>query len=228
MEAILTAQHITKLYGKGEAQIRALDDVNISIQQGQFASIIGQSGSGKTTLLKVLSGLLAPSSGSVIACGQELTTLNEQRLTAFRRTNIGFVFQKYALLPEMTNEENIYLPLKLDGKTVNHSYFEEVFSRLDIEKILKKYPTDCSGGEQQRVAIARAFANRPSIIFADEPTGNLDCERGENVVTLFLMMQRALNTTVIMVTHNLFLANHGDRIFTICDGRITSDKVVDI
>jgi len=228
MEPILRCSGVTKTYGHGTGQSTALKDVSLEIMPGQFNAVIGQSGSGKTTLLKILSGILTPDSGEVTIHSRCLTDMSQERRAVFRRKNIGFVFQKYALLPELTNEENIYLPLKLDKSSADRAYLNDIISSLDIARILNKFPTDCSGGEQQRVAIARAFANKPSIIFADEPTGNLDCEHGDNVVTLFLMMQRNLNTTVLMATHNLSLANRSDRVITLRDGSLIEDKAVDL
>ena len=226
MGNILFAKHVTKTFGTGGSKTVALNDVSLSFQQGAFISIIGQSGSGKTTLLRVLSGLTAPTKGEVFFMGADISKYNDAQAAEHRRKHIGFVFQSHYLLPELTNEENIRLPLKLDKQIVPEEYLERIFSILGIADLLKKYPEECSGGEQQKVAIARAFANQPEIVFADEPTGNLDLESGENVISLFLTMQKFLNTTVIMVTHNLSLANRAERIITICNGRAVDDKAV--
>ena len=181
---ILQVEHIKKYYGSGESLTKALDDVSLSLEEGEFTAIVGTSGSGKSTLLNMMGGLDTPSSGSVKVRGKELSTMNEEQLTVFRRRNIGFIFQNYNLIPMLNVYENIVLPVELDGDNVDKEYCQEVIRMLKLEEKLKNMPNNLSGGQQQRVAIARALASKPAIILADEPTGNLDSKTSGDVLGL--------------------------------------------
>ena len=218
--SILSAAHLTKLYGDEPNIVKALDDVSISIEQGEFVAIIGTSGSGKSTLLNMLGGLDRPTSGSVRVDKSELGKLTDEDLTVFRRRCIGFIFQNYNLVPILNVYENIIMPLQLDGRKPDQAFIREVIALLGLEKKLYNMPNTLSGGQQQRVAIARALASKPAIILADEPTGNLDSRTGAEVIELLKETGRKFHQTIVMITHNPEIAEQADRCVRIEDGRI--------
>lgn len=217
---ILNASHLKKYYGKDESLVKALDDVNVSIEDGQFVAIIGTSGSGKSTLLNMLGGLDVPTSGGVAVENKSLEKLSEEELTVFRRKRIGFIFQNYNLIPYLTAYENIVLPVRLDGKKEDKKFLEEIVRFLELEGKLSHYPSHLSGGQQQRVAIARALISKPAIILADEPTGNLDSSTSDKVIDLLKTTSEKFNQTIVMITHNPEIAEKADRRIRIEDGRI--------
>lgn len=217
---ILTTTHLTKQYGKEPNIVKALDDVNITVEQGEFVAVIGTSGSGKTTLLNMLGGLDRPSAGSVKVDKFELGKLSDEDLTVFRRRHIGFIFQNYNLVPVFTAWENIIFPISLDGRKPDQKFIEQIVHMLGLEKKLDNLPSHLSGGQQQRVAIARALAAKPSIILADEPTGNLDSATGDDVIGLLKQTSEQFHQTIVMITHNPDIAGRADRIIRIEDGRI--------
>ncbi|HIR53463.1 MAG TPA: ABC transporter ATP-binding protein [Candidatus Onthovicinus excrementipullorum] len=217
---ILNATHLKKYYGKDESLVKALDDVSLSIEGGQFVAIIGTSGSGKSTLLNMLGGLDTPTSGSVRVEDQNLESLTDEQLTVFRRKRIGFIFQNYNLIPYLTAYENIVLPVRLDGKKEDEAFLREIVSFLELDGKLKNYPSHLSGGQQQRVAIARALVSKPAIILADEPTGNLDSRTSDKVVDLLKMTSEKFHQTIVMITHNPEIAEKADRRIRIEDGKI--------
>ena len=220
---ILQCNHLTKEYISGENVVKAVDDVTMSFSQGEFCAIIGPSGSGKSTFLHLLSSLENPTSGEVIYGDQPLSQYSDNQLSILRRRRFGFVFQAYNLVDELTGYENILLPIMLDHKKTDEAYLNQVIDILGIRDRLGHLPTAMSGGQKQRVAIARALANRPSILFADEPTGNLDGKSGREVLSLLKMVSRKLGVTLILVTHDLNVAEQADRILTLEDGKIVSD-----
>ena len=220
--SILQTTHLTKQYGKEPNIVRALDDVNISIEQGEFVSVVGTSGSGKSTLLNMLGGLDRPSGGSVKVDNYELGKLSDEDLTIFRRRCIGFIFQNYNLVPVLNVYENIIMPIQLDGKKPDEIFIREVTTLLELEKKLYNMPNTLSGGQQQRVSIARALASKPAIILADEPTGNLDSKTSEDVMALLKMTSKKFDQTIILITHNNEIAALADRRITIKDGKITA------
>ncbi len=220
MMSILSAAHLTKLYGDEPNIVKALDDVSISIEQGEFVAIIGTSGSGKSTLLNMLGGLDRPTSGSVRVDKSELGKLTDEDLTVFRRRCIGFIFQNYNLVPILNVYENIIMPLQLDGRKPDQAFIREVIALLGLEKKLYNMPNTLSGGQQQRVAIARALASKPAIILADEPTGNLDSRTSAEVIELLKETGRKFHQTIVMITHNPEIAEQADRCVRIEDGRI--------
>ena len=217
---VLKAVNLTKIYGKGENQVRALDGVSLSVEQGQFAAVVGTSGSGKSTLLHMLGGLDRPTGGTVTVDGRELSALKDEELTIFRRRKIGFVFQNYNLVPVLNVYENIVLPIQLDGNAPDKAYVERIIETLGLEAKLQNLPNNLSGGQQQRVAIARALAAKPAIILADEPTGNLDSATSLDVMGLLKVTAQKFSQTIVMITHNEELAQMADRIIRIEDGRI--------
>ena len=217
---ILRTVDLKKYYGTGENQVKALDGVNLSVEEGEFLAVVGTSGSGKSTLLHMLGGLDYATSGSVFVSGKEIFKLNESELTIFRRRNIGFVFQNYNLVPVLSVWENIILPISLDGRKPDKKFIMEVVKLLGLEKKLDSLPNNLSGGQQQRAAIARALASKPSIILADEPTGNLDSKTSDDVIGLLKMTSREFHQTIVMITHNPEIAQMADRIIRIEDGRI--------
>lgn len=219
--SILRTTHLTKQYGQGSNMVKALDDVNISIEAGEFVAIIGTSGSGKSTLLNMLGGLDRPSSGSVNVDKFELGKLSDEDLTIFRRQRIGFIFQNYNLVPVLNVYENIIMPIQLDGKEPDEPFIQEIVSLLGIEKKLFQMPNTLSGGQQQRVSIARALASKPAIILADEPTGNLDSKTSDEVIRLLKLTSRKFHQTTVMITHNPVIAASADRCIHIEDGRVT-------
>lgn len=225
---ILATTYLSKVYGEGEARVQALKDTDIKIKQGEFVAIIGPSGSGKSTLLHLLAGLDRPTSGYVYINGQNIYEMKEKELALFRRRSIGFVFQFFNLLPIMSLEENVILPIVLDGQKVDWSYIDELLDTLGIRERRKHYPGNMSGGQQQRAAIARALATKPSIIFADEPTGNLDSKSSKEVLALLTKSIKKYNQTLVMITHDPKVAEYADRVLTIEDGVIISDKMNNI
>ena len=222
--AILTASQLKKYYGKDESLVKALDDVNVSIEDGQFAAVIGTSGSGKSTLLNMLGGLDVPTSGSVQIEGNKLEEMSEEQLTVFRRKRIGFIFQNYNLIPYLTAYENIVLPVRLDGKKEDKKFLKEIVNFLELDGKLSNYPSHLSGGQQQRVAIARALITKPALLLCDEPTGNLDSRTSDKVIDLLKMTSEKFHQTIVMITHNPEIAQKADRRIRIEDGRIQSDE----
>ena len=218
--AILETKDLRKTYGSGEAEVRALDGVDLSINSGEFVAIVGSSGSGKSTLLHMLGGLDRPTSGTVTVDGRELSTLKDEELTIFRRRKIGFVFQSYNLVPVLSVWENIVLPVELDGGKIDKAYIDQIIRTLGLENKLSNLPNTLSGGQQQRVAIARALATKPAIVLADEPTGNLDSRTSQDVMGLLKITSERFSQTIVMITHNEELAQLADRIIRIEDGRI--------
>ena len=222
MESILKASGLKKYYGSGDAQVRALDGVDLEIEGGKFTAIIGTSGSGKSTLLNMLGGLDVPTEGSVRIGGTELAGLDREQAAVFRRKQIGFVFQNYNLIPVLTVWENIVFPLSLDRQKPDRAFIMEVAKLLGLEEKLDSLPGCLSGGQQQRAAIARALASKPAIILADEPTGNLDSKTSDDVMGLLQMSSREFHQTIVMITHNPEIAQMADRIVRIEDGRIVA------
>ena len=217
---ILQTMDLRKYYGTEPNIVKALNGVTLSIEQGEFAAIVGTSGSGKSTLLHIMGGLDNPTSGSVNVHGNELSKMNDNELTIFRRRNIGFVFQNYNLVPILNVYENIVLPLQLDGEKVDELFLNEIINLLALEDKLSSMPNNLSGGQQQRVAIARALVSKPAIVLADEPTGNLDSKTSANVLELLNSTSRKFNQTLIIITHNNEIAKFADRIIHIEDGTI--------
>ena len=219
---ILETRDLKKYYGSGDTQVKALDGVDLSIQQGEFVAIVGTSGSGKSTLLHMLGGLDRPTSGTVTVDGKDIFALKDEALTIFRRRKVGFVFQSYNLVPVLSVWENIVLPVELDGRNVDEAYVEEVIATLGLDKKLQNLPGQLSGGQQQRVAIARALATKPAILLADEPTGNLDSRTSQDVLGLMKVTGQKFAQTMVMITHNEEIAQMADRIVRIEDGRIVT------
>ncbi|MCI8967718.1 MAG: ABC transporter ATP-binding protein [Lachnospiraceae bacterium] len=217
---IVTVHQLKKYFGKGEAQVKALDGIDLSIEKGKFTAIIGASGSGKTTLLNMIGGLDTPDEGEVIVDGVNLAGLKEKELAVFRRRKAGFVYQNFNLVPTLTVKENILFPLSLAGSTPDQRFFADVMRQLRLEDRLNAYPHELSGGGQQRAAIARALIARPAILLADEPTGNLDVKSGQNVLGLLKLSVETYHQTLIMITHNLEIAQMADRVLRIEDGRL--------
>ncbi len=217
---IVTVHGLKKYFGKGEAQVKALDGIDLSIGKGRFTAIIGASGSGKTTFLNMIGGLDTPDEGEVIVDGVNLSGLKERELAVFRRGKVGFVYQNFNLVPTLTVKENILFPLSLAGSTPDRRFFGEVVGQLFLEDRLNAYPHQLSGGGQQRVAIARALLGKPAILLADEPTGNLDVKSGQNVLGLLKMSVETYRQTLIMITHNLEIAQMADRVLRMEDGRL--------
>ena len=217
---ILEVQNLCKTYGKGEAQVRALDHVSFSVGKGEFIAIVGESGSGKSTLLNVVGALDNPTSGRVLIDGKDIFSMPEKKLTVFRRQNIGFIFQSFNLIPELNVEQNITFPLLLDYQKPDQKYVEELLEILGLKERRKHLPSQLSGGQQQRVAIGRALAARPAIIMADEPTGNLDSRNSQEVITLLKSMSAKYRQTILMITHNENHADATDRVLRMTDGRL--------
>ena len=217
---ILETRDLRKVYGAGDAEVRALDGVNLTVDKGEFVAVVGTSGSGKSTLLHMLGGLDRPTSGAVTVDGRELSALKDEALTIFRRRKIGFVFQNYNLVPVLNVYENIVLPIQLDGGRPDQAYVDRIVETLGLESKLQNLPNNLSGGQQQRVAIARALAAKPAIILADEPTGNLDSATSQDVMGLLKVTGEKFGQTIVMITHNEEIAQMADRIVRIEDGRI--------
>ena len=218
----VTIRHVKKYYGSGNSQVKALDGVDLSVAQGEFVAIVGASGSGKTTLLNMMGALDVPTEGEVIVDGVNLGGLREEQRAVFRRKKVGFIFQNYNLVPTLTVEENILFPLDLDGSAPDFKFLEEMTELLGLRDKLQVYPGALSGGQQQRAAIARALMAKPAIVLADEPTGNLDSQNGQNVAGLLKMTAQLTHRTLVLVTHNLELAQLADRVVQMKDGRIVS------
>ena len=222
---ILRIEHLSKIYGKGDTEVRALDDVSFTVPKGQFVAIIGPSGSGKSTLLHILGGVDTPTDGHVYVDGTDITTLDETALAIFRRRQIGLIYQFYNLIPILTVEENMTLPLLLDDKKVDRAHFDSLVQVLGLQHRLGHLPSELSGGQQQRVSIGRALMNNPAILLADEPTGNLDSKNSKEIVEL-LQFNKALNQTVIIITHDERIALDADRVIAVEDGKIVKDEVI--
>lgn len=217
---IVTIHNLKKYFGKGSRQVKALDGIDLSIEKGKFTAIVGASGSGKTTLLNTIGGLYAPTEGTVFVDGINLSELPEEQLTVFRRRKVGFIFQDYNLVPELTIRENILFPLALDDSRPDEVFFTEIITSLGLHDKLDKFPYMLSGGGQQCTAIARALITKPSIILADEPTGSFDAKTSQNVAGLLKMTTETFHQTLIMITHNLELAQLADRVVRLQDGHI--------
>lgn len=224
--ALIEVKNLSKVYGSGEAQVTALKNINLNIEQGEFAAIVGPSGSGKSTLLHLLGGVDKPSSGEVIIKGESIYKLKEKELAILRRRKLGFVFQFFNLIPVLTAEENIEMPVLLDNGKIDKNYMNELLKLLGLEERRNHHPSELSGGQQQRVSIGRALANKPSIILADEPTGNLDSKNSKEVLELLKYCAKKYNQTLILITHDINIAKSADRVITIEDGQITTDEVV--
>lgn len=223
MDNILELRHVEKIYGEKENQVRALKDINMQVKEGEFVAVVGTSGSGKSTLLNLIGGLDTPTKGKILVKEREIDSLTRKELTIFRRRNIGFVFQNYSLMPVLNVYDNVALPLTFDkGRHVSHKYIEELLKELGIWDKRKKYPNELSGGQQQRTAIARALVNKPALLLADEPTGNLDSGTTIEVIGLLKASCRKYNQTILMVTHNEAIAQTCDRIIHIEDGMVVS------
>lgn len=217
---IVTMEHVTKVYGENDTRVWGLHDVSLTIRQGEIVSVVGASGSGKSTLLHVMGGVDSPTSGTIIVDGKDITKLDDERMAVFRRRKIGFVFQAYHLIPVLSVEENITMPILLDHRKPDKEYVDHIMELLGIQDRRKHLPNQLSGGQQQRTAIARALANHPSLILADEPTGALDSKNGSEVIALLQNSVKQLNQTLVLITHNIDLAREADRIIKIADGEI--------
>lgn len=223
---LLKVEHLSKVYGKGENEVRALDDVSFLIQQGEFVAIIGPSGSGKSTLLHILGGVDRPTSGHVFLDGKDVYSQNEEQLAIFRRREIGLIYQFYNLIPVLDVEENMTLPVLMDGREVNEKRLKELLHTLGLEERKKHLPNQLSGGQQQRVSIGRALMNAPAIVLADEPTGNLDSKNSQEIMELLKLSNQKYGQTLVVITHDENLALQADRIISIEDGRIARDEVI--
>lgn len=217
---------LCKSYGIGNTKVEALKKVNLTIEQGEFIAVVGASGSGKSTLLHLLGGVDKPTSGKIYVNGVDIYGLSEKELAIFRRRKVGFIFQFYNLVPVLTAEENMLLPLLLDAKKVNKEHFEELINILGLQERRHHLPNELSGGQQQRVSIGRALAYSPSIVLADEPTGNLDSKNSKEIIDLLKISVKKYNQTLILITHDLNIASQADRIITIEDGNIVKDEVI--
>lgn len=220
---IVKMEHVTKIYGSGDTRVWALDDVNLTVQKGESLAVVGASGSGKSTLLHVMGGVDTVTNGKVIVDDRDITTLKDEEMSVFRRRKIGFVFQSYHLIPVLTVEENIQMPILLDHKKPDREYIDHIIEMLGLKDRRKHLPNQLSGGQQQRAAIARALANRPSLILADEPTGALDSTNGNEVMALLQDSVKKLHQTLVLITHNIDLAREADRIVRITDGKLTEE-----
>lgn len=223
--AFIEIKNLNKIYGKGEVEVKALNNINLEINEGEFVAIVGASGSGKSTLLHLLGGVDKPSSGEVILNGTNMHSLKERELSILRRRKIGFVFQFFNLIPVLTAEENIEMPVLLDGGKMDKEYKAELLKILGLEERKKHHPAQLSGGQQQRVSIGRALANKPSLILADEPTGNLDSKNSKEILELLKYSAKKYHQTLILITHDLAIAKEADRVITIDDGEIIGNEV---
>lgn len=221
---ILRVEGVKKIYGEGEVKIEALKNINFSINKGEFVAIVGASGSGKSTLLHIIGGLDIPTEGKVIVDGEDIYKYKENKLAIYRRRKVGFIFQFFNLIPVLDVEENILLPAMLDNSDIDKKYLDEIISLLGLNERRHHLPSELSGGQQQRVSIGRALFNKPSIILADEPTGNLDSKNSKEVMDLLKLSSKKYNQTLILVTHDINIASSADRIITLKDGEIVSDK----
>lgn len=223
---ILEVKKLTKTYGKGDSLVKAVDGVSLTVEEGEFVAIIGASGSGKSTLLHMIGGVDRPdkNGGEIIINGEDITKLNDNKLALFRRQKIGIIYQFYNLIPVLTVRENITLPVDLEKKTPDEKYLDQLINALGLKKRETHLPNQLSGGQQQRVAIGRALFNRPALILADEPTGNLDSKAGAEIVKLLKLANEKYHQTIILVTHDLEIAKKADRVITFADGKIVSDK----
>lgn len=220
---ILKVENLTKTYGSGENLVHAVDDVSFSVEKGEFVAIVGASGSGKSTLLHLIGGVDRPTSGKIFVDGNDISKMNDDKLAVFRRRQVGIVYQFYNLIPILTVEENITLPCDLDGRGVDRERLEMILDSFGLRARRKHLPNQLSGGQQQRTSIARALINNPSLVLADEPTGNLDLKSSEEVMSMLKMCNQSYGQTVIMITHNLDIAKQADRIITISDGKIVEE-----
>ena len=223
---ILRVEHLSKYYGKGETLVKALDDVSFSVERGEFVAVVGTSGSGKSTLLHILGGVDRPTKGKVFVEGEDVYKLDEESLAVFRRRQVGLIYQFYNLIPILNVKENITLPILLDEKKVDDKYLNEIIKTLGLENRVNHLPNELSGGQQKRVSIGRALMNHPSLLLADEPTGNLDSKSGKEIIELLKLSNQKYNQTIIMITHDHNLALNASRIITIDDGKIISDEKV--
>lgn len=221
---ILSCCGVTKIYGSGESQVKALNGIDLSVEKGEFVAVVGASGSGKSTLLHILGGVDRPTEGKVTVEGTDISSMNRTQAAIFRRRKVGLVYQFYNLIPTLTVRKNILMPLLLDKRKPNEEYFSQVVNALGIQDKLEALPVHLSGGQQQRTAIARALLYRPALLLADEPTGNLDQKNSKEVVDMLKLSNRNLNQTILLITHNEKIALEADRIVTLEDGRIISDK----
>ncbi len=221
---ILRTENLTKIYGKGDNQVIAVNDVQISVKQGEFVAIVGSSGSGKSTLLHMLGGVDRPTAGQVFIENQDIYRMNDDNLAIFRRRQVGLIYQFYNLIPVLNVEENMTLPCELDGKTPDKELLEELLQTLGLKHRRKHLPNELSGGQQQRVAIGRALMNRPAILLADEPTGNLDSKASDEIVELLKVCNQKYKQTIVMITHNLEIAKQADRVLVIEDGKVAADR----
>lgn len=220
---ILKVENLIKTYGSGENLVHAVDDVSFSVEKGEFVAIVGASGSGKSTLLHLIGGVDRPTSGKIFVDGNDISKMNDDKLAVFRRRQVGIVYQFYNLIPILTVEENITLPCDLDGRGVDRERLEMILDSFGLRARRKHLPNQLSGGQQQRTSIARALINNPSLVLADEPTGNLDSKSSEEVMSILKMCNQSYGQTVIMITHNLDIAKQADRIITISDGKIVEE-----
>ncbi len=223
---ILKVENLCKNYGKGNTLVKALDNVSFEINKGEFVAIVGASGSGKSTLLHILGGVDRPTSGKIFVEGEDVYKLNETNLAIFRRRKVGLIYQFYNLIPILNIKENMTLPILLDNRKPDEEYLNELIDTLGLKNRVKHLPNELSGGQQQRVSIGRGLMNRPALLLADEPTGNLDNKASKEIIELLKISNKKYNQTIIMITHNIELARHADRIITLDDGKIISDEVV--
>ena len=226
MKKSIRVNNIKKIYGKGENAVKAIDGITLEIESGKFTAIVGESGSGKSTLLHCMAGLDKPTEGNVYLENQDIYKLNDDKLSKIRVEEFGFVFQSFNLIPVVNVYENIVLPVSIDHNKIDKNYIDDIIKKLGLENQIKKFPNELSGGQQQRVAIARALSNKPSIIFADEPTGNLDSKTSKEVMDILCMSVKEFNQTLVMITHNDDIANMADTVITINDGKVLSNTLI--
>ena len=226
MKKSIRVNNIKKIYGKGENSVKAIDGITLEIESGKFTAIVGESGSGKSTLLHCMAGLDKPTEGNVYLENQDIYKLNDDKLSKIRVEEFGFVFQSFNLIPVVNVYENIVLPVSIDHNKIDKNYIDDIIKKLGLENQIKKFPNELSGGQQQRVAIARALSNKPSLIFADEPTGNLDSKTSKEVMDMLCMSVKEFNQTLVMITHNDDIANMADTVITINDGKVLSNSLI--